>query len=96
MEVYNASDTMKEGITEMSESLRTVLNTTGLREQVLQRILRIAQEELTPLEWDTVRLIILEGKSQREVAAAKGVNPSTVSRNLNRAVTKLQRFAKYL
>lgn len=87
---------MKEGITEMSESLRTVLNTTGLREQVLQRILRIAQEELTPLEWDTVRLIILEGKSQREVAAAKGVNPSTVSRNLNRAVTKLQRFAKYL
>lgn len=87
---------MKEGITEMSESLRTVLNTTGLREQVLQRILRIAQEELTPLEWDTVRLIILEGKSQREVAAAKGVNPSTVSRNLNRAVAKLQRFAKYL
>ena len=87
---------MKEGITEMNESLRTVLNTTGLREQVLQRILRIAQEELTPLEWDTVRLIILEGKSQREVAAAKGVNPSTVSRNLNRAVTKLQRFAKYL
>ena len=87
---------MKEGITEMNESLRTVLNTTGLREQIQQKLLRIAQEELTPLEWDTVRLIILEGKSQREVAAAKGVNPSTVSRNLNRAVTKLQRFAKYL
>lgn len=61
-----------------------------------QSLIRIAQEELTPIQMDILTECILKGRSQVDVAKERGVNRSTVSRILKRATKKVQKFAKYL
>lgn len=53
------------------------------------------EEELSEKERQTLRLFWFENRSVGEVAAILGVNPSTVSRTLERAKEKLHRVLRF-
>ncbi len=65
-------------------------------ESRLHRMLAAAiEQELTPRQAQMVRMYFLEQHSIREMAAILGVYPSTVSRTLAAARTKLKRCLRY-
>lgn len=62
----------------------------------LRRQLRAARErELTPRQRLYLELYFEGGLTVKEIAQAAGVNPSTVSRTLRRAKTRLRRALQY-
>lgn len=65
------------------------------RQVQLSRIRQVMQEELTPLQRETLMACYFEKKSQVEFARERGVNKSTVCRTLKRAESKLRRFLRY-
>lgn len=65
------------------------------REVQLQRVRRVIQEELTPLQRDTLMACYFQQKTLTQIALERGVNKSTVCRTKKRAEEKLRRFLKY-
>ena len=65
------------------------------REVQLKRVQRVIQEELTPLQRETLIAYYFQEKTMDEIAGERGVNKSTVCRTLHRAEEKLRRFLKY-
>ena len=65
------------------------------REQQLERIRRVIREELTPLQRETLTAYYFENQTIPQIAAARGVGKSTVSRTLKRAEERLRKFLKY-
>ena len=61
----------------------------------LQRVQRVIQEELTPLQRETLLAYYFQEQTIPQIAADRGVHKSTVSRTLHRAEEKLRRYLKY-
>ena len=65
------------------------------REVQLKRVKRVIQEELTPLQRETLIAYYFQQQTIPQIAMDRGVNKSTVSRTLRRAEEKLRRYLKY-
>ncbi len=65
------------------------------REVQLKRVQRVMQEELTPLQRQTLTAYYFQQQTIPQIAAGRGVNKSTVSRTLRRAEEKLRRYLRY-
>ncbi len=65
------------------------------REVQLKRVQRVIQEELTPLQRETLVAYYFQEQTLQQIAAERGVNKSTVCRTLHRAEEKLRRFLRY-
>ena len=61
----------------------------------LKRVKRVIQEELTPLQRETLIAYYFQEQTVTQIASDRGVNKSTVSRTLKRAEAKLRRYLKY-
>lgn len=61
----------------------------------LQRVQRVIEEELTPLQRETLLAYYFQEQTIPEIAADRGVHKSTVSRTLRRAEEKLRRYLRY-
>ena len=61
----------------------------------LQRINRVIEEELTPLQRETILAYYIQNRRIPEIARDRGVHKSTVSRTLKRAEQKLRRYLRY-
>lgn len=61
----------------------------------LQRVQRVIREELTQLQRETLLAYYFQEQNIPQIAAARGVNKSTVSRTLRRAEEKLRRYLRY-
>ena len=59
------------------------------------RLHRVIQQELSPLQRQTLIAYYFQEQTIPEIAQERGVNKSTVSRTLRRAEEKLQRFLRY-
>ena len=66
-----------------------------LREVQLQRLRRVLENELSPIERRAVEDYYFKGMRIPAMAARYGVNTSTVSRTLHRARKRLHRFLQY-
>lgn len=60
-----------------------------------KRVANVIAQELTPLQREALVGYYLHGKSITEMALERGVNKSTICRNLRRAETRLRRFLRY-
>ena len=65
------------------------------RDMQLERVRRVMQEELTPLQRETLMDFYFYERTITEIAAVRGVNKSTVCRTLHRAEQKLRRYLRY-
>ena len=65
------------------------------REVQLKRVKRVIQEELTPLQRETLIAYYFQEQTVTQIASDRGVNKSTVSRTLKRAEAKLRRYLKF-
>ena len=65
------------------------------REVQLKRVPRGIQEELTPLQRETLIAYYFQERTITQIAQERGVNKSTVCRTLHRAEKKLRSFLKY-
>lgn len=65
------------------------------RQVQLQRVRRVVEHELTPLQRSTVLAYYFGGQNICAIAAERGVNKSTVCRTLHRAEARLRRCLRY-
>lgn len=65
------------------------------REVQLKRVQLVIQEELTPLQRETLIAYYFQERTITQIAQERGVNKSTVCRTLHRAEKKLRSFLKY-
>lgn len=61
----------------------------------LKRMRRVIQEELTPLQRQTLMSYYYRDMTLEQIAQERGVNKSTVCRTLKRAQQRLRRYLKY-
>ena len=65
------------------------------REIQMQRVHRVIEEELTPLQREVLIAYYIQEQTIPQIARDRGVQKSTISRTLHRAEDKLRRFLKY-
>lgn len=65
------------------------------REIQLKRVRRVIEEELTPLQRETLVAYYFQDQTVTQIARERGVNKSTVCRTLHRAEAKLRRYLRY-
>ena len=65
------------------------------RQVQVQRLQRVIELELTPLQREILLAVYYGGKTQKQIALDRGVNRSTVCRTLHRAEARLRRFLRY-
>ena len=65
------------------------------REIQLQRVRRVMEYELTPMQRETILAYYFSGKNICQIAKERGVNKSTVCRTLHRAEVRLRRCLRY-
>ena len=65
------------------------------REVQLKRVQRVIREELTDNQREILLAYYMENLTIPQIAEARGVNKSTVSRTLHRAEEKLRRYLRY-
>ena len=65
------------------------------REIQLQRMKRVIENELTPIQRETIIAYYFQQKNICDIARERGVNKSTVCRTLHRAETRIRRCLKY-
>ena len=65
------------------------------RQVQLKRVQRVMEEELTPLQKQTLIAYYFQQQTIPQIARERGVQKSTVSRTLKRAEAKLRKFLKY-
>ena len=65
------------------------------REVQLKRVKRVIENELTPLQRETLIAYYFSDKNICAIAEERGVNKSTVCRTLHRAETRLRRCLRY-
>lgn len=58
-------------------------------------VYRAMKEELTPLEFQSLRDYYIHGKKMKDIALERGVNPSSITRQIQRAKNKIQHITKY-
>jgi len=65
------------------------------RQVQLKRVKNVIEQELTPLQRETVLAYYFQGLNICQIAQERGVNKSTVCRTLHRAEKRLQRCLRY-
>ena len=65
------------------------------RKVQLQRVRRVIEEELTPIQRQVLITYYFQQMTIPQIARDRGVYKSTVSRTLHRAENKLRRYLKY-
>ena len=65
------------------------------REIQMQRVRRVIDEELTPLQREALIAYYIQGLTIPQIARERGVQRSTIARTLHRAEDKLRRFLRY-
>ena len=65
------------------------------RQVQLQRVKNVIEQELTPLQRETVLAYYFSGQNICRIAEDRGVNKSTVCRTLHRAEKRLRRSLRY-
>lgn len=65
------------------------------RQMQLERVQRVIREELTPLQRQTLTDYYFHRMTIPQIAAARGVHKSSVSRTLHRAEERLRHYLKY-
>lgn len=65
------------------------------RQVQLQRVRNVMEQELTPLQRETVLAYYFQGQNICQIAEERGVNKSTVCRTLHRAEKRLRRSLRY-
>ena len=63
--------------------------------RLVKNLSRAVKEEITPRQRRLLLMYYAEQKNMTEIAAELGVNISTVSRTISRAVTRLRKCLKY-
>lgn len=87
---------MSRGIIGMKNTLYEGYQGPRLTPDLLQkRLSRVIEEELTPLQRETLLAYYIQQKNIPTIAAERSVAKSTVSRTLRRAGGKLRRFLRY-
>ena len=87
---------MSRGIIGMKNTLYNGYQGPRLTPDLLQkRLSRVIEEELTPLQRETLLAYYIQQKNIPTIAAERSVAKSTVSRTLRRAEGKLRRFLRY-
>ncbi len=87
---------MSRGIIEMKNTLYEGYQGPRLTPELLQkRLSRVIEEELTPLQRETLLAYYIQQKNIPTIAAERSVAKSTVSRTLRRAEGKVRRFLRY-
>ena len=87
---------MSRGIIGMKNTLYEGYQGPRLTPDLLQkRLSRLIEEELTPLQRETLLAYYIQQKNIPTIAAERSVAKSTVSRTLRRAEGKLRRFLRY-
>ena len=86
--------------TEYYNEYRTYLSrlggdNSGARNLLKRNLLRAIREELTPRQWQMIRLYYIDELNMAAIAEMLGVNISTVSRTIARGKRKLQRCLRY-
>ena len=65
------------------------------RQLQLKRVQNVIEQELTPLQRETVLAYYFSGQNICEIAQERGVNKSTVCRTLHRAEQRIRRCLRY-
>lgn len=65
------------------------------RQVQLRRVKNVIEQELTPLQRETVLAYYFQGLNICQIAQDRGVNKSTVCRTLHRAETRIRRCLRY-
>ena len=65
------------------------------RERLKRNLRRAMKRELTPRQQEIMALYFFENRPMTEIAAMLGINKSTVSRSLHRALRWLERCLRY-
>ena len=65
------------------------------REVLMARINRVIREELTENQREILLAYYIQNQTIPQIAEARGVHKSTVSRTLHRAEGKLRRYLRY-
>lgn len=87
---------MSRGIIGMKNTLYNGYQGPRLTPDLLQkRLSRVIEEELTPLQRETLLAYYIQQKNIPTIAAERSVAKSTVSRTLRRAEGKVRRFLRY-
>ena len=87
---------MSRGIIGMKNTLYEGYQGPRLTPELLQkRLSRVIEEELTPLQRETLLAYYIQQKNIQTIAAERSVAKSTVSRTLRRAEGKVRRFLRY-
>lgn len=87
---------MSRGIIGMKSTLYEGYQGPRLTPELLQkRLSRVIEEELTPLQRETLLAYYIQQKNIPTIAAERSVAKSTVSRTLHRAEGKVRRFLRY-
>ena len=87
---------MSRGIIGMKNTLYEGYQGPRLTPELLQkRLSRVIEEELTPLQRETLLAYYIQQKNIPTFAAERSVAKSTVSRTLRRAEGKVRRFLRY-
>ena len=87
---------MSRGIIGMKNTLYEGYQGPRLTPELLQkRLSRVIEEELTPLQRETLLAYYIQQKNIPTIAAERSVAKCTVSRTLRRAEGKVRRFLRY-
>ena len=87
---------MSRGIIGMKNTPYEGYQGPRLTPELLQkRLSRVIEEELTPLQRETLLAYYIQQKNIPTIAAERSVAKSTVSRTLRRAEGKVRRFLRY-
>lgn len=65
------------------------------RDVQLRRVRRVIEEELTPIQRETLIAYYFQEMTIPQIAAERGVNKSSVCRTLHLAETRLRKSLKY-
>ena len=65
------------------------------RQVQMNRVKNVIEQELTPLQRETVLAYYFQGLNICQIAGERGVNKSTVCRTLHRAEKRLRRSLRY-
>jgi len=65
------------------------------RQMQLRRIKQVIEQELTPLQRETLTAYYFQQETIPAIARRRGVNKSTVSRTLKAAENRLRKFLRY-
>lgn len=65
------------------------------KEEQRRRVARVIEEELTPLQRETLLAYYIQEMNISQIARMRGVHKSSVCRTLKRAEGKLRRYLRY-